>query len=305
MAKSGLEKGDLSRVWTMADADRDGKLSRHEFAVAVHLASCVAGKKKLPLPSALPECLSLTKGTAAKSNAATGGPTGEESPGNDRSRVKAKGRSTRDTVAVPPGEPASSGEKKSKKRNNRSDSGSTATATSRDTASPAGGGDATEAAVEPPIEETRPRDIENDNGQEGAASSLTTVTSVQKDISGEPGNPGQVDLMGGTKVVSDDGHVASEESGTTKKIKKKRTAKPANSVVQQEQVPDDSYAMTTAELGQYDVVFMQVGTNGIHPQIGGGEIVVIGTANVWLTCRGDHGGMEVRLPSGRTRFSCS
>lgn len=41
----------------MADADRDGELSRREFAVAMHLAACVAGKKKLPMPRTLPPCL--------------------------------------------------------------------------------------------------------------------------------------------------------------------------------------------------------------------------------------------------------
>lgn len=44
----------------MADADRDGELSRHELAVAMHLAACVTGKGKatsLPLPRVLPACL--------------------------------------------------------------------------------------------------------------------------------------------------------------------------------------------------------------------------------------------------------
>lgn len=44
----------------MADADRDGELSRHEMAVAMHLAACVTGKGKatcLPLPRVLPVCL--------------------------------------------------------------------------------------------------------------------------------------------------------------------------------------------------------------------------------------------------------
>lgn len=44
----------------MADADRDGELSRHELAVAMHLAACVTGKgkaKELQLPRVLPACL--------------------------------------------------------------------------------------------------------------------------------------------------------------------------------------------------------------------------------------------------------
>lgn len=56
LAKSGLGKKDLGRLWAMADADKDGELSRQEFAVAMHIASCVAGKK-LPMPHTLPCCL--------------------------------------------------------------------------------------------------------------------------------------------------------------------------------------------------------------------------------------------------------
>lgn len=55
LAKSGLKKKNLGRIWTLADADRDGELSRHEFAVAMHLAACVKGG--LTLPRTLPACL--------------------------------------------------------------------------------------------------------------------------------------------------------------------------------------------------------------------------------------------------------
>lgn len=49
----------------MADADEDGELSEQEFAIAFHLASCVAGKKKLPMPLTLPCCLArITNGSA-------------------------------------------------------------------------------------------------------------------------------------------------------------------------------------------------------------------------------------------------
>ena len=50
----------------MADADGDGKLSRHEFAVAMHLAASTVGKSALSLPEVLPPCL------AAVAAAATG-----------------------------------------------------------------------------------------------------------------------------------------------------------------------------------------------------------------------------------------
>ena len=59
LARSGLRKKDLGRLWTLADADRDGELSRHEFAVAMHLAACVTtkGKGGPTLPRTLPSCL--------------------------------------------------------------------------------------------------------------------------------------------------------------------------------------------------------------------------------------------------------
>ncbi|CAM9755171.1 unnamed protein product, partial [Hapterophycus canaliculatus] len=56
LAKSGLGKKELGRLWALSDADRDGSLSRLEFSVAMHLACCSA-KKGLPLPRALPESL--------------------------------------------------------------------------------------------------------------------------------------------------------------------------------------------------------------------------------------------------------
>ena len=65
LAKSGLSKADLGRLWVMADADRDGKLCRHEFAVAMHLAACAVGKDGLPLPATLPACLTPAATTVA------------------------------------------------------------------------------------------------------------------------------------------------------------------------------------------------------------------------------------------------
>lgn len=53
LAKSGLGKAELGRLWTLSDADRDGALSRVEFTIAMHLASCSANKN-FPVPSVLP-----------------------------------------------------------------------------------------------------------------------------------------------------------------------------------------------------------------------------------------------------------
>lgn len=46
----------LGRVWELADADRDNRLSAPEFAVAMHLIVC-ASKRGLPLPPTLPPSL--------------------------------------------------------------------------------------------------------------------------------------------------------------------------------------------------------------------------------------------------------
>lgn len=64
LAKSGLGKAELARLWAVSDADRDGALSRVEFSIAMHLAACSANKG-LPVPSALPSILAalLPKGS--------------------------------------------------------------------------------------------------------------------------------------------------------------------------------------------------------------------------------------------------
>lgn len=68
LAKSGLSKTDLGNLCAMADADRDGKLSRFEFAVAMHLAACAVGTPALALPSALPPCLAAASATENEGN---------------------------------------------------------------------------------------------------------------------------------------------------------------------------------------------------------------------------------------------
>lgn len=77
LAKSGLGKKELGRLWTVADVDQDGKLSRQEFAVAMHLAAC-ATAKNLPLPSVMPGCLAAIVGAEVKQdNVAAGRSTAE------------------------------------------------------------------------------------------------------------------------------------------------------------------------------------------------------------------------------------
>ncbi|CAM9464742.1 unnamed protein product, partial [Laminaria digitata] len=76
LAKSGLGKKDLARIWTLADADLDGELSRHEFAVALHLAACVTKQKDGPtLPRTLPSCLAVSKKRGSGSGGGGGAKT--------------------------------------------------------------------------------------------------------------------------------------------------------------------------------------------------------------------------------------
>lgn len=78
LAKSGLSKAELGRLWALADADRDGKLCRHEFALAVHLAACAVGKDGLPLPATLPPCLASATAAVAAAASDEGGENKEE-----------------------------------------------------------------------------------------------------------------------------------------------------------------------------------------------------------------------------------
>jgi hypothetical protein len=51
--QSGLDVHVLRSVWSLADDDKDSRLTKDEFAVAFHLILCI-GKKGLPLPPGLP-----------------------------------------------------------------------------------------------------------------------------------------------------------------------------------------------------------------------------------------------------------
>lgn len=51
--QSGLDVHVLRSVWSLADDDKDSRLTKNEFAVAFHLILCI-GKKGLPLPPGLP-----------------------------------------------------------------------------------------------------------------------------------------------------------------------------------------------------------------------------------------------------------
>lgn len=53
--QSGLDNATLRRIWVLSDVDRDNKLSRVEFCLAIHLVSIV--RTNVSLPQALPDGL--------------------------------------------------------------------------------------------------------------------------------------------------------------------------------------------------------------------------------------------------------
>ena len=56
--KSGLSGPTLAQVWQLADYNKDGKMDRLAFSIAMHLLRCVLAGKQLP--SALPDSLKPT-----------------------------------------------------------------------------------------------------------------------------------------------------------------------------------------------------------------------------------------------------
>ena len=59
-SKSGLDNGTLRDIWNLVDDPIDNKLSKLEFAMAMHLIVCVS-KKNLPVPPSLPLSLKALK----------------------------------------------------------------------------------------------------------------------------------------------------------------------------------------------------------------------------------------------------
>jgi hypothetical protein len=66
--RSGLAPPDLARIWTLADRDQDARLSRVEFAIAMHLIN--AALQSVPLPARLGPKLLASLGIAAAAAAA-------------------------------------------------------------------------------------------------------------------------------------------------------------------------------------------------------------------------------------------
>lgn len=77
-SKSGLDKQVLRDLWNMVDEPVDNRLSKLEFAIAMHLIVCIT-KKNLPAPKVLPASLKALKdaekGQSGVSAAVGGTPT--------------------------------------------------------------------------------------------------------------------------------------------------------------------------------------------------------------------------------------
>jgi hypothetical protein len=69
-SKSGLAKEVLRDIWNMVDNPVDNRLSKLEFAIAMHLIVCIS-KKNLPMPPMLPTSLKYLKDQEASANTAS------------------------------------------------------------------------------------------------------------------------------------------------------------------------------------------------------------------------------------------
>jgi hypothetical protein len=83
--QSGLGQAVLAKIWTLADVDKDGRLSQDEFAIAVHLIE--KAKKGLTLPITLPPELLPTGPPSSKKDGVTGPPSSVSSAASTPSRT--------------------------------------------------------------------------------------------------------------------------------------------------------------------------------------------------------------------------
>ncbi len=75
--KSGLERPVLKAIWDMADMDRDARLDREEFSIAMHLVVGIS-KRGLALPHALP--IELTPASRRQRGLSGGAPAPAPAP---------------------------------------------------------------------------------------------------------------------------------------------------------------------------------------------------------------------------------
>lgn len=66
-SKSGLDRQALRQIWNLSDEPVDNRLSKVEFAIAMHLIVCVS-KKNLPIPPTLPSSLANLRAPSSNSS---------------------------------------------------------------------------------------------------------------------------------------------------------------------------------------------------------------------------------------------
>lgn len=68
--QSGLPVAILGHIWNLSDYDVDGKLTAHEFSIAMHLVKCKLEGKELPatLPASLKADSKQSTPMSSKSN---------------------------------------------------------------------------------------------------------------------------------------------------------------------------------------------------------------------------------------------
>lgn len=76
--RSGLAAPDLARIWTLSDRDGDARLSRAEFAIAMHLIN--AALQSVPLPDTLSPATLASVGLASSVAPAAAASSASSSP---------------------------------------------------------------------------------------------------------------------------------------------------------------------------------------------------------------------------------
>lgn len=239
LAKSGMTKKELGRLWTLADVDRDGELSRQEFAIAMHLAACTAGKG-LPLPRVLPECLVaiVTTVGGAKYSDKGGSTEGVNKPekGTSKGKPSAANKGTKGV--------AHKTARNAKVQAKTSVPSKTSVAAAAEGSGPGQGLPTTQAIVSAPTsraEKATAANVKPANGE-----SLLLVDS------GGQGRRQEAETETQPVRAANDETAISVLPGNCKSVV------AAKKTILTAEERDPLYAMSTTERAGYDVVFMQV-----------------------------------------------
>lgn len=239
LAKSGMKKKELGRLWTLADVDQDGKLSRQEFSIAMHLAACTAGKG-LPLPRILPECLMVIVTTVGgteyseKDGPKWGVSNPEKGTSKGKPSIAKKGRKGADHKTA----------RNAKMQAKTSVPCKTSVTLAAEGGRPNQGLPTTQVIVSAPTSEAEKATAANKKP--------TDVESLPMLDSGGQGRQQEEEMEAQPTGAANDESAISVLPGKGKSV----VAAKKNRLTAEES--DPLYAMSTAERAGYDVVFMQV-----------------------------------------------